>query len=303
MEPEQDGAMRVLLGQLLAGMQEVANQQSQQLLHVLETRDTQSTSTKRSDVPWPTFSAEPKENVRLWLQKMEYAFRAHKIADGDRVVNAVLCLKGKASQWCMCLARSSGGDPFSDWSEFTRGITQRFEPANLQHQLRDQLREIKQDAAIGEYVGRFHELISQVDSMTEADQIAYFVAGLRPDLRYEIRRQRPATLADTIRLAEDTEDALRLDRPARVSARYDASPHTDPRTGPAAMEIDSLERRSRDAWFRPPVKCYNCQGFGHIARYCPSARQPRDQGRRPAPRQDRVCAKTLDAESGKESSQ
>ena len=96
MEPEQNETMRVLLGQVMAGMQNVTEQQSQQLLHVLGSRDAPGTSQeKRSDVPWPTFSAEPGENVRLWIHQMRKAFKAHKIADDDKVVNAELCLKGE----------------------------------------------------------------------------------------------------------------------------------------------------------------------------------------------------------------
>src|SRR4029453_18901578 len=98
----------------------------------------------RAGVPWPRFSAEPGENVRLWLHQMEYAFKAHQIADEDRVVSAVLCLKGKAAQWFGGLARDHDRDPFSNWSDFASGIRERFEPANWQYHVRDQLREIKQ---------------------------------------------------------------------------------------------------------------------------------------------------------------
>ena len=65
---------------------------------------------------------------------------------------------------------------------------ERFEPANLQHRLHDQLRELKQDTTVREYIGRFQDLLSQVDSMTEVGKVAYFVAGLKPDLRCELRR-------------------------------------------------------------------------------------------------------------------
>lgn len=296
MEPEQNETMRVLLGQVMAGMQNVTEQQSQQLLHVLGSRDTPGTSQeKRSDVPWPTFSAEPGENVRLWTHLMRKAFKAHKVADDDKVVNAELCLKGRAAQWSLGLEQGRGGEPFSNWDDFARSIVERFEPANLQHQLHDQLRELKQDTTVREYISRFQDLLSQVDSMTEVGQVAYFVAGLKSDLRYEVRKQRPSTLAEAIRLAEDIYDALVADGPPRASARHFASSRAPPKVDPTAMEIDSLERRGRDANARLPVKCYNCQGFGHIARYCPIPRQYNGRGGRPAPR-PRFNA--LDAEPG-----
>jgi hypothetical protein len=304
MEPEQNETMRAFLGQVLTGVQSVAEQQNQQLLHALESRDTPGTArVKRSDVPWPTFSAEPSENVRLWLYQMGQAYQVLKIAESDKVGHANLCLKGKAAQWSWSLGQSRSGVPFSNWDEFAKSIVERFEPENLQHQLRDQLRELKQDAAVREYISQFNDLLCRVDSMPEVDKVAYFVAGLKPGLRYEIRRGRPSTLASAIRLAEDTYDALVADGFPGTDVRNVASFHAPPKVEPTAMEIDNLEGRDRDASFRPPIRCYNCNGAGHISRQCPSPRQSNGRGRRPAPRPTRPRLNALEAEPGKEERQ
>ena len=81
MDSETDGTAHALYGQVVAGLQSVAEQQSQlyqqgqqsqQFFHTLETRvAARESQQKRSDIPWPTYAAGPKENVRLWVHQME----------------------------------------------------------------------------------------------------------------------------------------------------------------------------------------------------------------------------------------
>ena len=136
--------------------------------------------------------------------------------------------------------------------------------------------------------------------MHEEDKVYDFVRGLKQDLRFELRRQRPSTLVEAINLAEDTYDALCTDRPPRHSAQDGAGFQMLPKTGSTAMEIDRLEFRGRDRDTRPSraTKCFNCQGFGHIARYCPSPRRTSGRDRPPAPRANQPRINTLEAESG-----
>ena len=180
METDQNGDTRSFVGQVLAEIRDAAQQQSQLFLRALENRDaTRTPGEKRSNVPWPTFLGEPDENVRSWLQSMEYAFKAHKIADEDKVVNAALCLKGEASEWLMGLTRKRGEEPFANWSDFESGIKKRFEPANLQTRLQLQLHEIKQTATLEEYIRRFQNLVMQVDDLPELTKVTHFMCGLK----------------------------------------------------------------------------------------------------------------------------
>src|SRR4051794_39782965 len=98
----------------------------------------------RNDAPWPMFAAGEQDNVRLWTRQMEIALRVRSIAETERVDNAALCLKDRASQWFMSLPCHENGSPFDSWSDFQAAIIRRFEPVKFQHQLRDQLRNIKQ---------------------------------------------------------------------------------------------------------------------------------------------------------------
>ena len=303
MDPETDGTAHALYGQVLAGVQTVAeqlNQQNQQFFHALESRIAASESQKkRSDIPWPTYAAGTKENVRLWVHQMELAFEAHQTADNKKVVNAALCLKDDAAQWYMSLVVHHGGKPHHSWDDFANDIVKRFEPKNLQLHLRIQLQGIKQDAAVREYIGRFQNLLSQVDgSMLEADKVTYFVGGLKPDLRYELYKHAPQTLEAAIHLAEDIYNAMGTIQGQGFRAREATSVHTPSETGPAMMEVDGLERRDSNRNAGPPrsFRCYNCQGFGHIARNCPSRRRDNGRGRFPAHRQIQPRINALEAE-------
>ena len=287
MESDPNETLKVFLSQVLTGIHSASERQSQLFLRALErTSATSASREKRSDIPWPTFSGEPGENVRTWLRKMEFAFEAHKTAGEDKVVHAALCLKDKASEWFMQLARIHDGKPFNDWAGLAREALERFEPEDLQYQLRGRLREIKQDTTLDEYISRFHNLLSQVDNMAEVDKVAFFTDGLKTNLRYEVGRQGPQTLKAAIRLAESTYNALRVNGLLEASPWSVASPRVPAKVEPTAMEIDNLERRSwnSDADSR---RCYNCQGIGHIARQCPSPRMTSGRGGRPAPRATR----------------
>jgi hypothetical protein len=309
MDLEPDGTTQAHYGQVVAGLQSLAEQQHQlyqqgqqhqQSLHALETRAASSESQqKRSDIPWPTYAAGPKENVRLWVHQMELAFEAHQTADNKKVVNAALCLKADAAQWYMSLAMQHGGKPHHSWSDFASDIVKRFEPKNLQLHLRKQLQGIKQDAAVREYIGRFQNVLSQVDgSMLEADRVTYFVDGLKPELRYELYKHAPPTLEAAIHLAEDIYNAMSTIQGQGFRARDATSFHTPSGTGPTMMEVDALERRDSNRNGDPPrlFRCYNCQGYGHIARNCPSRRRDNGRGRPWAPRQTQPRINALEAE-------
>ncbi|KAF1330411.1 polyprotein, partial [Globisporangium splendens] len=164
--------------------------------------------------------------------------------------------------------------------QFFLELGNEFIPADLQERLRDQLGELSQGQSrgLGDYVSRFRHVITQVQEMSELDKIMYFVRGLAPAIRTEVRYRRCATLSEAITLALD------YDRSHRRSADGGRS-HSEPRyrrfdnrqyrlNGASPMEVDNVRVLGREECLRQRL-CFNCNRPGHRASECRAPRQQR----------------------------
>ncbi|KAF1326243.1 Retroelement pol polyprotein, partial [Globisporangium splendens] len=164
--------------------------------------------------------------------------------------------------------------------QFFLELGNEFIPADLQERLRDQLGELSQGQSRGldDYVSRFRHVITQVQEMSELDKIMYFVRGLAPAIRTEVRYRRCSTLSEAITLALD------YDRSHRRSADGGRS-HSEPRyrrfdnrqyrlNGASPMEVDNVRVLGREECLRQRL-CFNCNRPGHRASECRAPRQQR----------------------------
>ncbi|KAF1327470.1 Retroelement pol polyprotein, partial [Globisporangium splendens] len=164
--------------------------------------------------------------------------------------------------------------------QFFLELGNEFVPADLQERLRDQLGELSQGQSRGldDYVSRFRHVITQVQEMSELDKIMYFVRGLAPAIRTEVRYRRCSTLSEAITLALD------YDRSHRRSADGNRS-HSEPRyrrfdnrqyqlNGASPMEVDNVRVLGREECLRQRL-CFNCNRPGHRASECRAPRQQR----------------------------
>ncbi|KAF1334741.1 Retroelement pol polyprotein, partial [Globisporangium splendens] len=164
--------------------------------------------------------------------------------------------------------------------QFFLELGNEFIPADLQERLRDQLGELSQGQSrgLGDYVSRFRRVITQVQEMSELDKIMYFVRGLAPAIRTEVRYRRCSTLSEAITLALD------YDRSHRRSADGGRS-HSEPRyrrfdnrqyrlNGASPMEVDNVRVLGREECLRQRL-CFNCNRPGHRASECRAPRQQR----------------------------
>ena len=139
-------------------------------------------------------------------------------------------MRGPAAQWLL-LHQSE----IHSVDEFFLAVEKEFVPADLQQRLRDDLHRLRQASCKGlmDYIAKFRHIISQVEDMTEIDQIIYFQRGLKTRTQEEVQYRRGNTLSEAITVALDFERAH--------SVGYNHHIATTPRPGPpnVARELNN----------------------------------------------------------------
>jgi len=103
-------------------------------------------------------------------------------------------LEGIALQWHRWLTKFHG--PLT-LEELTKAIQQRFGPTDYED-LSEALTHLKQNTTVAAYQEAFERLSYQVDGLLENFLIGCFIAGLRDEIRLDVKIKQPHTLADTI---------------------------------------------------------------------------------------------------------
>ncbi|EGD74756.1 hypothetical protein PTSG_12517, partial [Salpingoeca rosetta] len=239
---------------------------------------TRSTGRPRGPPP-PTFSGATDERADDFLFCLETFVRYHRIDDDDqRLLLAISCLQGHALTWYRSL------DPApTNMHELQEQLRASFKTIDEQRQLRDQLRRLRQDGNVQDYVFKFRQLMVQIDDMSRLDRIEAFIHGLRPRTRQEVSFHGPDTLEQAYQLAS------RYDRnytTANSSYRRGAPPTQPPKFDDRAMDIDAIRaqrplRRLTDQErdeLRRRGACFRCRREGHLAADCPLNASDRRSG-------------------------
>lgn len=165
------------------------------------------------------------------------------------------------------------------WEDFVKEFKAAFErqdtPADAIIKL-ENLRMDKKTKTVNDYNVKFNSIagdagFSNINTNPEAMRL--YIKGLREDLIRHVLRLKPALTA----LKEFQDEALRVDNVEQSMQRLVEGLRNRGRD-PNAMDVDAIDTRPQqrgqgrnDA--RRTGKCFNCQGFGHIARNCPTPRQ------------------------------
>ncbi|KAL5554076.1 hypothetical protein UlMin_041477 [Ulmus minor] len=122
-----------------------------------------------------------------WIYKAEQYFEFKSIAPEQQVQLASFHLEGIALQWHRWLTKFHG--PLT-WDEFTKAIQLRFGPTDYEDP---------------------SEALT-LDGLPENFLIGCFIAGLRDEIRIDVKIKQPRTLADTIGVARLIEERNQLQR-------------------------------------------------------------------------------------------
>ncbi|KAL5764629.1 hypothetical protein ACOSP7_016982 [Xanthoceras sorbifolium] len=154
---------------------------------------------------FPKFNGEDPMG---WVFKAEQYFEFKEIAMDQQVQLASFHLEGIALQWHRWLTKFRG--PMT-WNEFTKALLLRFGPTDYEDPS-EALTRLKQTSTVSAYQEMFEELSHRVDGLPENFLVGCFIAGLRDEIRLDVKIKQPRSLTDAIgvaRLIEERNGLLR----------------------------------------------------------------------------------------------
>lgn len=134
------------------------------------------------------------EDATGWIYSAEQYFEFHNIAPSQRVHLASFYLEGIALQWHRWLTKFKG--PLS-WEEFTKALLLRFGPTDFDDPA-EALTRLKQTSAVATYLEEFERLSQLIDGLPDTYLVGCFVAGLKDEIRLDVKIKKPRTLVEAI---------------------------------------------------------------------------------------------------------
>ena len=170
-----------------------------------------NTSTQHLKLNFPAFDGQ---DPQAWIYKAEQFFSFKNIPPDHQAQLASFHLGGIALQWYRWLTKFKG--PLS-WSDLTRAALLRFGPTNYDDPAKA-LTRLRQTTTVAAYQDSFEKLSHQIDGLPEGFLIGSFIAGLKDDIRLDVKIKHPKTLAEAIGVAWLIEERNLLQR--RLSSSF-----------------------------------------------------------------------------------
>jgi hypothetical protein len=92
------------------------------------------------------------------------------------------------------------------WDCLKQELKEQFLPNNMSWLAREDLKKLKQDKSVRDYVKDFSSLILDIENMSEEDKLFNFMSGLQPWAQAELRRQNVKDLPSAIAAADSLVD-------------------------------------------------------------------------------------------------
>jgi len=150
---------------------------------------------------FPTYAGEGDDPTG-WIFKAEQYFEFQNIEANRRVQLASFHLTNVALQWYRWYTKTRGQ---LRWHEFVTALLHRFGPTDYEDPS-EALSRLKQTTTVNAYQEAFEKLSHKVDGLPKNFLVGCFIAGLKDEIRLDVRVKQPRTLSESISVAHLIEE-------------------------------------------------------------------------------------------------
>ena len=150
-------------------------------------------STSKPKVPEPKCfgGARSSKELENFLRDMEQYFSVAKIGLAEQRDLTVMYLTGDAKLWWRTRTKddlSVGHPKIETWDHLKQVLKEQFLLNNTSWIAREELKRLKHEKSVREYVKSFSSLILDIENMYEKDRLFNFMSGLQTWAQTELRR-------------------------------------------------------------------------------------------------------------------
>lgn len=235
------------------------------------------------------------------IQARVYLRQLHLEDETDRILEIVTCLEGEALEWFEPTVKDflenaeddrekTTRELFASYANFEERLKDNFDNPDKERAAAQQLMNIRQKGPASKYAVEFRNLMlkaNMVDGNDDDILVDMFYRGLKDEVKDEvIRIERPVSLSKYITEAvkiDNRQFERRMEKKGQYAPRQQNksnqgkkrdNPPTSHGTAPGPMELGGTRQGNNDN-----IRCYNCNGHGHIARNCKKPKQERKNTR------------------------
>ncbi|XP_074291693.1 uncharacterized protein LOC141618478 [Silene latifolia] len=232
-------------------------------------------------IDFPEFNGSLNPDDFLeWLRSMERIFEFKGYNDSKKFKVAILKLKGYASLWYegMKNQRLGGGgeEPIKSWDKLKNKMKTKFITTDYTQDLFLKLTHLKQgDDSVEAYLRKFENLTLQCELQEKSEQkMARFIEGLDPKIATKVKLQPLWSNDEVVRVSQKLE---KQGKDKAIAPKTQYKPQSSKLYTPVMFNMPPREEKGKASISRYPPgdlkrRCYQCQGYGHFSRECPTKR-------------------------------
>jgi len=241
-------------------------------------------STSKPKVPEPKCfgGARSSKELEKFLWDMEQYFSVEKISVAEQVDLTVMYLTGDAKLWWRTRTKedlSAGRLKIEMWDCLKQELKEQFLPNNTSWIAPEELKRLKHERSVREYVKSFSSLILDIENMSEEDRLFNFMSGLQTWAQAELRQQNVKDLSFTIATADSLIDFKSTTREGYTSASFKSKgrnkeERTRKKFGGGASKAAAVDKGkakfmgAQGKGTKSNFTCFICDG-PHFAKECP----------------------------------